>query len=633
MDETFIGQVNIDIYFGLLYDDLNVPYNTNQQIPAEATKVLSFESYIVWQTTYLTSVIINIDNYQEIVGAQYARIFDVGTENHGYHWFTVAGYTQVAQGACLLTLAYDPVLTLCPAVIKGCTGVIQRWTVSNDSSVTWLQGEEPIDLLAPLQYTYYTYNPLNGLGPRQIVGFAYNLTAAPEVVTYTNPGGIETQVYYPKVSSSTTPTKFQTALDTDYTFNDGLAYHAWVPSTVSKTYENYNTAVALGMDILAQGYLLPNTDLVTTDLSNGIYTTLTGGTTSFTPAGMSLTDTQYNNRKTGSINRFFTLYSPFSGDSVTVHNYDLNSLQIQVYINPYVSGCFMAKFSSYLKDTTGITGFVKTPGWQPLTITSNTGFGSMSNTITAIQSLDMLDISSMNQQSGLDVGYTGTNMSLDTQGENLQVSSLMNILGSITGMIESGVSGGANGVLNSAMAGINTIASYNNSTRTLDTNRSIAQMTYDTNSFNLEQMRNVQRRILEYQGNAGKLTPALIKYAGSNAYTSKTWNICVRQAVPAVSDLQRIDRFFTAYGYNVKGLQLTTANQLAVRQRFTFIQVEDFVITSFQTTDDVARTNDARTVTSLKQRYAAGLRIWKEKPDYDFSKSNPITIIGGGISG
>ena len=81
-----VGSVTITIYFGTQFNDLNVPYY-NKLIRDSATKTLELTGQYVWQNTWLRDIRVNVEDYQDIVGAQYAVISDEGTESQGAHWF------------------------------------------------------------------------------------------------------------------------------------------------------------------------------------------------------------------------------------------------------------------------------------------------------------------------------------------------------------------------------------------------------------------------------------------------------------------------------------------------------------------------------------------------------------------
>ena len=103
-----VGEVKVRLYWGTLYDDLNVPYATTQ-IAEDAARMVELEAYYVWQTTWLTAIRVNVSDYQWIVGAQYAEIEDVGTQNNGTHWYRVLDYQQVSMGCVEIGLKYDTI--------------------------------------------------------------------------------------------------------------------------------------------------------------------------------------------------------------------------------------------------------------------------------------------------------------------------------------------------------------------------------------------------------------------------------------------------------------------------------------------------------------------------------------------
>ena len=59
------------------------------------------------------------------------------------------------------------------------------------------------------------------------------------------------------------------------------------------------------------------------------------------------------------------------------------------------------------------------------------------------------------------------------------------------------------------------------------------------------------------------------------------------------------------------------------RTRFTFIMADDVEITHLVITDTMTRLRDPMTVENIKNRFATGLRIWFEAPNYDYTLANP----------
>ena len=70
---------------------------------------------------------------------------------------------------------------------------------------------------------------------------------------------------------------------------------------------------------------------------------------------------------------------------------------------------------------------------------------------------------------------------------------------------------------------------------------------------------------------------------------------------------------------------LTDVNQLYTRKKFTFVQADEVEIMGIKLgTSGVKRIRDYGTVQYIKERFAAGLRIWHQTPDLDYTKPNPI---------
>lgn len=631
LDIEGIGYVNFTVYFGTYYDAINIPWDS-QQIAREATDSKTYNGYYVWQSTWLSTIVINLEtDFQEIVGAQYVEMTDIGTEYPGNHWYTVLGYQNLNNGACELYLEYNPYLTLPFSMMSGynwsCSGTFNRWTVDDDSTYRWIQTPEPVDLAAPLVYTYKRYDPTSD-DTIPLVGFPYMMSTAPTVETYGDSG-----VYYPKLNKVL---ESEFTIKTDYgtkTSKDGLAYYYW--DSTAPCYENYNLALALGMDIICQGYKLPVTSLIPelASLSPGQRAIkLTGSYTTWDPQ-LSLADGGFANAKTGYTNIFLTLYNEASGDSVTVNSYELSTDNVTVGANPYITGGFWARFQSYLKNTAGDTGVVKAPPWEALTVSSTTNYNAASNLLAIYAAKDLLSVQHLQTQQNIEREYTATKNNIQTQTLNSlesnytsQGNSLIGAIGSLLGALGGNVGSAASG----AISGIQSTMSFDTAesirTRTAQTARDNALEARNMARDHENQLYNAQMAILNYQGNLGQCQPPLIKYAQSGAYNANTFTFCVRRAAPAYSDRQRIDHFFTAYGYNVNGLQLTSFTQLKCRKRFVFAQVDNFKYTPYNPANN---THSSRVLDDLTRNYltnmmARGVRIWRTKPDFDYSISNPI---------
>lgn len=609
---SFIGEVNVSLYWGTLYDTINVPLHS-QQIVNDATKTMDLTGYIVWQTTYLTQLRINIDNYQDIVGVQYCRIVDKGTPSQGAHWYEVLDYQQVSQGCVELGLRYDTLLTIPLSTWKTCSGTLRRWSVDNDTPYGFLNSTEPVDLVEPLEITWHIVQPIVVQSVLKIAGFPYDMTSPPEVITYTNPNGETTNVYYPKLNSPGNKiTKFQSGLTVETPgaqafFDDGLQYNYWVTSQAA--YDTYNKAVSLGIDIVVNGYLLPSGWAEIDHPDNGYLITIKGKRQTYTtPFAMYLTGV--NNAKAGSINTTFTLASASSGDSVVVNNYQLADGSVVVYSDPYSTGGMRARFLHYLNELIGTVGWVKSPAWQPLTITSGVGFGTVSDMISNTMSADTLQLSTQQARDS-------ASFALDQMSSKYAHDMASDAISGGVSVLSAALSGNISGAIT---AGVNTVSQLG--TTTFDYNQQREALTFRAQQADASAAQ--QAEMLRYAGNAGRLAPPSVKYAMAKEITGLTYAFTVMCARPSARDIKRLDNFFTAYGYNVDGTMLTSPNQLHTRERFTFVQADDVRVLSTIYSNNNERIGDSQTISDIQRRFAAGLRIWRETPNYDYSLANPI---------
>lgn len=629
-----IGYVNFTVYYGTYYDRINIPWSP-AQIVNEATMTKEFKGYYVWQTTWLSTIRVNLEtDYQDLVGAQYVQMTDVGAAFYGNHWYNVVGYQNITAQSAEIYLEYNPYLTLPFAMMEqdhwGVSGMLQRWTVNDDSTWRWVHTPEPLDLAAPMVYTYRRVDPTgNGITP--VAGFPYQMSAKPTVETYA-----DSNIYYPN---------WKPALETPFTVKsefgtrestDGLAYYKWKSGTT--IYENYNIAMGLGMDVVCQGYKLPDTELIPelAGQGDGIrFQSLTGNFKSYN-VDLYLSDGVGNNAKTGYSNIYFTLYNEASGDSVTVNAFELSNTRIIVGANPYITGGFWARFDTYLNDNQGDTGVVKSLPWEALTISSTVNLNASTNLLAVYAAKDILSTQYFQTKDSLNTGYTQTLRSLDTQNQtsnrSIGSSFAQTLIGALLGGVMAGTNGDASGLVSPIGNVINaTIGASTSGSNLIDEQnlaRENAKESWNLANRQAEEMFKKQAAILSYQGNLGQCQPPMIKYAQSGAYNANTFTFGVRKATPAQSDRDRIDNFFTAYGYNVNGYALTDIKQLRCRDRFTFVQVENFKFIPYNSKKNEEqgdRVMDEMTQAYFANMMSRGVRIWRTKPDFDYSKSNPIT--------
>ena len=509
---TFTGSVNVKIYFGTKYDIINVPYNTSQ-IRTDATKTLTKNAQVVWQTTWLTEININVDDYQDIVGAQFVEIIDTGVSNEGSHWFEVLLYQQISKKTVRIGLAYDPLLSIGISHITGISGVLSRWSVNDDTAFKYTFSDEPINQIADYSYSYYRANPITIANRfRKLAGFPYKMTVEPEVIQYSNSVQNAT-IYVPNLNnSSMTPTSFSNDMFGSVPFDDGCTYYEWSPGSTAA--QNYNKALSLGYDLVSSTYLLPWSSMISVTSGTGdeglAYTNI-ATTHSTLSTGFTLYDGSYNNRKAGELGIYFSLYNEFTGDNVTVPNYNLSGTGVNLYCDATPNGRFYARFSSYLDDTSGASGLVTSPGYRSFTLTQAGNFNSQTNELnTAIarnvntttyerQSYDMermyeLQTEQLSQQATIDASSN-------------TARAFQNLLG---GLVIGTVAGN---MIDQA----NVVNAYQMAQERMDVeyNASITQLFHDHAT---------QNYILQVRGNLGKLNPPAVKYACTNVKRVRVFN-------------------------------------------------------------------------------------------------------------
>lgn len=608
----FVGQVDITLYWGTLYDNINVPLHS-EQIINDATKTMNLTAYVVWQTTWLTQIRINIDDYQEIVGVQYCRIADKGTESQGAHWYSVLDYQQVSQGCVELGLRYDTLLTIPLSTWKTCSGILRRWSVDEDTPYKYINSSEPIDLVEPLAITWQVIQPIATMANVAVAGFPYDMTQAPQVITYTNPNGESTNVYFPQLNDpGNKKTVFLSGLSIDTpgstpVFSDGMQYNIW--NTGQASYSTYNKAISLGIDIVVNGYLLPTQWFDITQAGDGYISQISGKRQNYT-SQFSMYLTNVHNAKAGAINTTFTLASAASGDSVVVNNFQLADGTVTLYTDPYSTGGFRARFLHYLNEIIGTAGWVKSPAWQPLTITSGVGFGVKQTEIANVMSADTLTLA--NQQRRDNEQMARTQMT-DRFYFDLAANTASTVLNTVGAGLTGNVAGAVNSVANGIIGNLEQNLTYQQQYAKLN------QLAQQADARAAQQM-----ELLQYSGNAGRMSPPSVKYAMAHDITGLTYAFTVMCARPSAKDIQRIDTFFTAYGYNVDGLLLNDPNQLRTRENFTFVQADDVRVLSTIYSDNNERIGDSQTVADIQRRFSAGLRIWRNTPNFDYSQANPI---------
>lgn len=614
-----VGSVTITIYFGTQFNDLNVPYY-NKLIRDSATKTLELTGQYVWQNTWLRDIRVNVEDYQDIVGAQYAVISDEGTESQGAHWFVVRGYQQASQKTAELVIEYDPLLSIQIMNFKTISGTLNRWTpdTANDGHFRWIYTDEPINQADKFVYSYFRHSCVDeskALNP--VVGFPYDMTEPPTIALYQNQDGTRTNIYYVKMPYSKEITNFHSTANESIDFNDGMSYYLWRPKEGDLVYESYNKAVGLGQDLTSNAYMLIASPLIVIHLGdNGFIESLTGQVLS-QETGLALYDTQYENNKTNDLGIFFELYNEVSGQSVQLANYNLLNTALELSVDPYSSGCFYARFKGYFGDNTGFSGQIASGPFKSYSINSTTQFN--------VQSAYM---QTNNQIQSIETQYSAQRIIADNQLKSDTLSNASALgqgaLNAVSGGITAALLmsnpitfiGGATTGISAATGAINSFVNY----ATNDTN---LERMYTANLDASRMVRNQQVAALRTSGTLGKVAPPVFKLNNSVNVSGASYTFVVKRSNLSQNDKQRADIFFRMYGYNVDKLPLNDVSMLNARQRFTFVQADDVEITSTVTADNMTRLKDPQTVDRIKERFSAGLRIWNINPDYNYTIQNP----------
>lgn len=613
---SFSGSVDISICCNTPYDIINVPI-VSQMIYEEAGHKLDTTGYMVWQTQYLSSIKVNIDNYNDIQGAQYIVIYDNKNDDVFEYWYQVLAFKMVSNKTVEFTLQYDPLLTLNLADITGVTGFMKRWSVGDDNPLLWINTPEPINRASDY---VYSYTRLRGhiaeqLQFNSITGFPYNMAADGTVTTYFPVGeGLDPKTYAIPKFSNTTPTEF--GLIDNFisinSFEDGLKYFVWKNNDIVKS--NYSAAIGYGMDIGGVGYSLPLSPLISYNPQDGNagYNSITGNVGHYDTDHV-LEKTGYNNRKAGEMGLMFTLYNEFTGDSVTVQNYDIapyNKLSVDVLCNPYITGCFMARIHGYMDDENGNTGLVRSCGWAPVSLQSGVGAGQLMNDFNLKAAQDVITTSTNMANAGANLSYQ---YATDNYYNNTLLNGLDSFLSTMGNLFTGNVGGAVSSFTNFITGDIRPRTAYE-----------YAGQEYLLTMQKNEAMKQLQMNKLAFQGNINSAQPPAIKYAQAAAYYGTAYDFCIRETSLSSFDRLRADVFFTAYGYNVDSYLLSSFNFLRTRERFTFIQADDVRIIDTLRPNLLQKIMDYQAVQYIQDRFSAGLRIWMKRPDYDYSTPNPI---------
>lgn len=640
---AFIGEVDIDIYFGTNYDVINVPFYTSQ-IASDATKTLTKTGQVVWQTTWLTGIIINVDSYQELVGAQYVRMLETLRNNAGYHWYNILSYTQLSNKSAMIVMQYDPLLTIGIGNINKISGVMQRWSVDTDTPYKWHKSQEPLDQVDDFNYTYFRYRCIDDItGPAtgiSLYGFPYRMSEKPTILKYQNPNGEDTNIFMPSMETTGLRTAFKSTIGGDYYYADGFLYYD--RDKFEKVVKpNLNAAVGLGYDIVSSTWAIPSTPLVTVNRMSGSESDAISsviGNVLDVESGIPLFPTGYNNQKAADMGNYIALYNEVTGDCVSVDAADLSTTRIRVMVNPYVSGCFAARFIGYLHDPDGYSGIVKSAGWLPINYTANVGTGASMARLNNAMQIDSTTVNHIGAQRAIAITNENAGRALvqNTKTNNLR-GSIANdnaAFGIFSGVADigtgylmgnyTGMGNGINQTLTSGMSLAQSIAlTANANENDMVSYQNAINASMDTWLQN-ELTKNLQSRMLSAKGTIGQLTPPPTKFINADMVNANSYDFVVRWVGLSGDDRKRLDNFLTAYGYNVDGYLLTKPEQLNTRTRFTFIQATDVEISDLKIANDMTRNRDHATVAHIQERFSNGLRIWYVTPDFNYSIKNPI---------
>lgn len=628
---SFDGKVIVKIYFGTLYDDVNIPFMTHS-IRTDATKTITTDGNFVWQTAWLSSLRVSVESTDVVEGAQFVEI--AYTDGRRSRWYQVLSNQAVNNKTVDLGLYYDVLLTVGMDNITGISGTLKRWSVNDDSAFKWVGTSEPVGQSAPYNFSYFTYDCATGTSGTPLVGFNASLDEQPEIKLFQNAVGSETTgayIYYPSLSEVPAQgTIFTSTVGGNFQITDGLAYYDWNSAGTAK--QNFDYAVGLAYDLVTNSYILPASSLIEVNKVASSRVTQIIAKTETKATGLSKTDGGYNNAKAGEVGIEFSLYNPMSGDSVSCNNFDIKNSTISVVlgVHPYTSGSFFARFANYQGGTTG--GWVKSASWRPYTLTTGAVSGQTSALLDYASSVDTYQ-STFNYQQGLrQITYTGQNINSEYQRKNMNLAEKVANY-SLGGAALSSAFSAAGDVV-AGGTGIGEIGGFANKAISLAAQQTSLALQrsqlQDTIELQAEQRlletgyaqqnykRQMQMAALNLQ--ASLSAPPACKFAIASITAADSFKFVVRKATLAPSDRRRMDRFFTAYGYNTDGELLNSVSQLNTRTRFTFVQADGVYLQS--STAQIPL--DIQTLGEIQARFSAGLRIWQETPDFDWSKTNPI---------
>lgn len=624
------GEVDITLYFGTLFDTINVPYRTSM-IEEQATRIVEYKGQMTWSDKDLTVIRLNVPNCNDLTGCQFVKIHDTQRGNAVLKdfWYEFLGYSPVSKKAVEVGLQFDSLLTFGINNIDKITGVMNRWTVGTDTPFAYTNSQEPISRISDLKYSYTRIIPVDTDDATKnkthtIVGFPYDMSHKPTVTTvFDAEAGLVAEDYAIPVTKLAKPTTWRVEEEpqepgsnpTRHDFKDGLRYYVWDDHSDPLTadiQENYSAMVGWKMDVSPVAYTLPPSSRYSiTNNEQGEPKGISEfvGTAKDIVTGLPLTEGTYNNAKTGEVGLFYTLYNEYTGDSVTVANEDLKSTVVRLSCNPYVNGCFSARFRGYLDDDNGYSGWVRSCGWQPATIAGRVGAGVTLNDFNLKASQSTFTLSSRQSFETAQLNYRRNRDDIDA-GE------LKNVVGTVGGVALAGATGGLSATVSGGYA-LNSAGGLFDAER----NRQWNYKSFRQQRDHIAETEALQLSLLNARGDINAQTPPAVKFAQNDIYSAHSYDFVIRKTSLSTLDRNRLDQFLTAYGYNVDGMMIADPTYLNARKYFTFIQardvrvyshtfIADTLIEGFDTQRDIAR------------RFEVGLRIWQGIPNFDYTINN-----------
>lgn len=558
----------INIFYGGNFDSLNVPHTID--LLRASCEVRTLKANLAFGDEFINNCRLNFD----MTGSRYLEIEETG------YFYEIASYVKISENIFDVALIWDSVLTIGINNIENITGTFKRRTVakSEDIAFRYVKSSEPVNQTSPFEYTYFSHRPVeNGPVFMPFVMTNVDLTEKPSILKYTNPDGAISEYEYPsnKIADYLLYIINKWGGE-DTSYEEDLALFFW--NEVSRSCYDLNVAFGYSLDV--KGGNVPQSEYIEVNENFSGYVNFIRGYQKQVETGLTRSESgNFYHSKTSEMGIFFDLYSVESGENVTVQNFDLSSTDITVGVVPTIDGNFKARFTTYLNDLSGLTGVINSPPFKPLSIASRVNENYMSNLINTTTNVDSLNLSS------------------ELQADNAKVSATTSAVSSVASMAmtptPTSIASGLIGIASTAF----------NTANTLD---------------NIEQTANNQRENLTLQGTLSSNTPPPLKFGGNFNIHSAMYDFSIRRTSLSNYDREKLDRFFTAFGYNVDGEFLNSPAQLCPREKMSFIMADDVFIYS-----NTKKYNNFLT-SNFAKRMATGLRIWKINPNFDYTKGNDL---------